>query len=460
MPTSPAFPLQKYQLISSIKLQQAAKEQAMAGDVAAKEQVAAAKAERDRAAYGGGAVSLLAGGGESPQAAAPPPAPPLAELLPQDGALLGGGVVLVPPRVGEARPRAREARSDVGMSPLGVDAPEWGLGLGGIDDVEELGEDPEDPRGEDEDFGGGGQGDYDDGDESSASGLVHGDEGSDGQGQFELDDEEATELSAGKAGRKVRSGRGGGVRKQKFRGTPGGVSGGSSEIMDLMKMAVTKLVDRPNPQQQPPAPAELDALRAQVAHNTQLAQRSHDMAEQSLQQSQQGLGLLQSIAAKIGVGQPGGHSGGAATAPWAPPPTTPVAPQATAAAATSSPRPPPPAPAPAAAAAASPAGAPPAVGIPPPAVLPGFSREQGARQQTPVARVGAGGFRGAPSGGRVTGGRGTGGGRAPDAGGNEKRPVGVRRGGLFRRPERGGRRAGTGIKSGSSNFVQPAWRPV
>ncbi|CAB1099715.1 unnamed protein product [Ectocarpus sp. CCAP 1310/34] len=297
MPTSPAFPLQKYQLISSIKLQQAAKEQAMAGDVAAKEQVAAAKAERDRAAYGGGAVSLLAGGGESPQAAAPPPAPPLAEFLPQDGALLGGGVVLVPPRVGEARPRAREARSDVGMSPLGVDAPEWGLGLGGIDDVEELGEDPEDPRGEDEDFGGGGQGDYDDGDESSASGLVHGDEGSDGQGQFELDDEEATELSAGKAGRKVRSGRGGGVRKQKFRGTPGGVSGGSSEIMDLMKMAVTKLVDRPNPQQQPPAPAELDALRAQVAHNTQLAQRSHDMAEQSLQQSQQGGGGDSSLGA-------------------------------------------------------------------------------------------------------------------------------------------------------------------
>ncbi|CAB1103152.1 unnamed protein product [Ectocarpus sp. CCAP 1310/34] len=268
--------------------------EAMAGDFAAKEQVAAAKAERDRAAYGGGAVSLLAGGGESPQAAAPPPAPPVAELLPQDGALLGGGRG----RGSTAGGRGTSSGAGGAVGRTHVSArggrPRTGAGAaheylarrgnsGGIDDEEELGEDPEDPRGEDEDFGGGGQGDYDDGDESSASGLGHAYDGSDGQGQVDLDDEEATELSAGKAGRMVRSGRGGGVRKQKFRGTPGVVSGGSSEMMDLMRVAVTKLVDRRNPQQQPPAPAEVDALRAQVADNTQLAQGSHEMAEQSLQ---------------------------------------------------------------------------------------------------------------------------------------------------------------------------------
>eukprot|EP00903_Cladosiphon_okamuranus_P016327 g15057.t1 len=321
---------EKYQLMVSIKLQHAAKQQAMKGDAVAKEQEAAAKAERNRAAYGGGStrssapsagggrrgLSARTGGGDATTSASATGSArrgaPGTGRGSRGGGRGGGSTASgrgmssdAAGAVGRGRASARGIRHGSGAG-AGSGGGTRGRGRaspleGSYDFVTQRGVLSEEQADEyfapragsagvreqelDEDV----EGDYDDGDQSSESWCEHVDGGSHGSSQLELDDAEATNLSAGNAGRKVRSGKGGGPRKQTYRGTPGGVSGGRSEIVDLMRMAVTKLVNRPNnPQQQPAASADLDSLRAQVAQNTLLAQSSHDMAQQSLQQSQQG----------------------------------------------------------------------------------------------------------------------------------------------------------------------------
>ncbi|CAB1115708.1 unnamed protein product [Ectocarpus sp. CCAP 1310/34] len=313
-----------YHLMLSILYQQAAKEKAMAGDTVAKEHRQDGMRVRDKAA---GVEDLVAS-----EAEVPPAVPPtVSEVSAGAGgrgrdstsgtrggasggngrgrASTGGGLPGSSAGSGRGNGSAGRRRTSrafglvelPGRSVMNREqekdyfAPRRGsLEMGG----EQHSRDEGQPDGEDD-----ADGEDNDDDLSWAGSLGQGDDGNYGPGSVDLEDDDATDISAGRAGRQQRSAKGGGgMRKQTYRNRPGD----SDDLKSILKKAVNHVINKPSHPPQQASAAVDPALAVRVGHNTQLAQRSHEVAQQSLQKTEQSNAMLQMLLGQFHLHPSGG----------------------------------------------------------------------------------------------------------------------------------------------------------